>query len=102
QNIKLSVFSELQREYVKRDIPTFSEFILGLPGETYESFSRGICQLIENGQHSKIEIYHCDIMPNAEIGDPAYQARFGIRSVTVPLFQPHSSPPDSEWEVIEN
>jgi radical SAM superfamily enzyme YgiQ (UPF0313 family) len=102
QNIKLSVFSDLQREYIKRDIPTFSEFILGLPGETYQTFTRGICRLIENGQHSKIEIYHCDIMPNAEMGDPEYQAKFGIQFVTIPLFQPHSSRHDHDWDIDEN
>jgi len=102
QNIKLSTFKELQRQYIKRDIPTFSEFILGLPGESYQTFTRGITELIENGQHSKIEIYYCDVMPNAEMGDPAYQAKFGIRFVTIPLFQPHSSPVETEWDIVEN
>jgi putative methyltransferase len=102
QNIKLSTFKELQRQYIKRDIPTFSEFILGLPGESYQTFTRGITELIENGQHSKIEIYYCDVMPNAEMGDPAYQKKFGIKFVTIPLFQPHSSPVETEWDIVEN
>ena len=34
-----------------------TELIMGLPGETYDSFCEGICKLIEAGQHNAMTVY---------------------------------------------
>ena len=36
-NISIEDYQELQRRFTKDGIPTYTEFILGLPGDTYES-----------------------------------------------------------------
>jgi len=98
-NIKLDVFHELQRRYLKEGMVTYSELIIGLPGETYESFVEGLDILLDQGQHSGINIYNCSIMPNAEMGGPEYQKTFQIRTIELPIFQAHSDRLDP-WDTI--
>ena len=100
-NIKLGIFHELQARYLKEGITTYSELIIGLPGETYESFVEGLDILLDQGQHSGINIYNCSVMPNAEMGNPEYQKQFQIRTIELPIFQAHSDRPDPWDTVIE-
>lgn len=100
-NIDLSVFRDLQSRYNQANVSTFTELILGLPGETYETFVDGIDDLLNNGQHSQILIYNCTVMPNAEMGNPDYQAKHGIQTVEIPIFALHSIPADPNDSVVE-
>ena len=47
-NIKMDFFKSLQQKYVKADLVTYTELILPLPGETYESFKEGINNLLDS------------------------------------------------------
>jgi len=78
KNIKLSVFKELQQRFANDKVETYSDFILGLPGETYTSFKDGVSQLIENGQHHRIQFNNLSILPNAEINYPEYRQKHGL------------------------
>ena len=100
-NIKLSIFHELQGRYLKAGIMTYSELIIGLPGETYASFVEGLDTLLDQGQHSGINIYNCSVMPNAEMGDPDYQKTFQLQTVEQPIFQAHSDRPNPRDTIIE-
>ena len=100
-NIKLETFHKLQARYMEADLPTFTELIIALPGETYDSFKEGIDKLLDNGQHSQINIYNCSVMPNAEMGDPEYQRVHGIRTVELPIFQPHAAPDEGTLQEFE-
>ncbi len=91
KNISLEHFRELMNEYSRCGISTSSELILGLAGETKESFSRGICDLLEYGQHKAIQVYTCDLLPNSEMGAPEYITKFGIETVRAPFSQAHCS-----------
>lgn len=91
KNISLDHFRELMNEYSRCGISTSSELILGLPGETKESFVNGICDLIEYGQHKAIQVYTCDLLPNSDMGSPEFVERFGIETVKTPFFQAHCS-----------
>jgi radical SAM superfamily enzyme YgiQ (UPF0313 family) len=88
-NISLASFQELQRRYTRDRIATYSDVILALPGETFETFVNGISEIIENGQHNRIHFYNCSLLPNAEMNDPAYRARFGIESVPQRMIDMH-------------
>jgi len=90
-NIKMEFFNELQKKYNASGLITYTELILPLPGETYESFVGGIDLLLDNSQHNGIVVYNCVIMPNAKMGDKEYQKEFEIKSVEIPIFQAHSS-----------
>ena len=41
-NIKLGVYANLQERYHREGIPTYTEIILGLPGETKETYIKGV------------------------------------------------------------
>ncbi len=100
-NIALGTYMELQRRFTRDKVETYSDLILGLPGETYESFVRGVDQLIENGQHNRIQFNNLSILPNAEMGDPAYQARYGMVTVESRIINIHGERIELDDDVPE-
>lgn len=90
KNLTLEHFSTLLNKYNEAGIPTYSELILGLPGETRESFCNGICKILESGQHNSLSVYYLELLPNSEMSKKAYMNRHGIRSVQVEFNHMHS------------
>jgi radical SAM superfamily enzyme YgiQ (UPF0313 family) len=91
QNIALKGYEELQRRFTRDRIETYSDLILGLPGETFDSFADGVSRLIENGQHNRIQFNNLSILPNAEMGDPAYQAKYGMATIETRVHNIHGT-----------
>lgn len=100
-NISLDTYMELQRRFTKDKVETYSDLILGLPGETYESFVRGVDQLIENGQHNRIQFNNLSILPNAEMGDATYQAKYGMITVESKIINIHGERIELDDDVAE-
>ena len=100
KNLTLEHFSELMRRYNEAGIATYTELILGFPGETYESFCRGICTLLEQGQHSSLFVYNCELLPNAVMSDPEYVKKHKIQSIKVYFKNAHSKA-NSDDEIHE-
>lgn len=100
-NISLGTYMELQRRFTKDKVETYSDLILGLPGETYESFVKGVDQLIENGQHNRIQFNNLSILPNAEMGDPAYQKKYGMVTVESKIINIHGERVELDDDVPE-
>ena len=90
KNMSPEHFRSLMRRFNENHIATYSELILGLPGETYESFCRGMCSLIENGQHFAVYVYPCEVFPNSEISQKSYREKYGIGTTRVPFLLMHS------------
>ncbi len=90
-NIKLKSYFELQKKFIKDGVPTYSDLILALPGETYDSFLRGMCNLIESGQHSRIQFNNLSILPNAEMAKESYRKEFGIKTVISDIVNMHGT-----------
>ncbi|MGE3726534.1 MAG: radical SAM protein [Candidatus Sericytochromatia bacterium] len=86
QNISAQSFKELQNRFQKEGIPTYTDILIGLPGETYTSFIQGIDEIVSHGQHHVIQFYNLYLLPNSEMGDPAYQAKYQIKSIETPFF----------------
>ncbi|MBT9546155.1 MAG: B12-binding domain-containing radical SAM protein [Candidatus Sericytochromatia bacterium] len=84
ENISLQSYRELQIRFRRDGVPTYTDMIVGLPGESYDSFADGIAQVISEGQHHHIRYFNCYVLPNAELGDPAYQAEYGVEFVSIP------------------
>jgi len=91
-NIKSDTFRELINDYRREGIGTYTELIIGLPGESYDSFVDGIDQLLQAGQHEGLNMYLCNVLPNSEMGAPEYIEKHGIQFVTMPILHQHSSP----------
>jgi len=100
-NISLDTYMELQRRFTRDRVETYSDLILGLPGETYESFVRGVDQLIDNGQHNRIQFNNLSILPNAEMGDPAYQRKYGMVTVESKIINIHGERVELDDDVPE-
>ncbi|MDE2095748.1 MAG: radical SAM protein [Patescibacteria group bacterium] len=102
KNIKIDNFKELMSRYRGSGIPTYTELIIGLPGETYDTFVNGIDLLLESGAHDGIQAYLAELLPNSEMSDPSYRERHGIQSARVPVLHFHASPSrDSYTEYYE-
>lgn len=95
RNMSLDKFSKLISMYKKAGVTTYSELIVGLPGETYESFCKGIGALLAAGQHRMITVYNCEILPNAPMAQPEYMKKHGIRTATIEYLTAHTEA-DSE------
>lgn len=88
-NASLDFYKNLLTIYNEKNMKTYSELILGLPGETYESFIAGIGKLFEIGQHFVFEVYGCILLPNAVMGQKDYIEKHGIRTVRSEIIRPH-------------
>lgn len=89
QNISLSFFSELMDLYNEAGIATYTELILGLPGETVDSIVDSLDKLLVLGQHNSIYVHNCEWLPCAIMGQPDYNEKFKIKKSVIPLNQPH-------------
>ena len=92
KNIKFDNRSELLAKYEGAGIPTYTELILALPGETYGTFAKGLETLFSSCQHNGINIYLCTLLENAGMNDPEYMKEFGLRSIRSPILQNHATP----------
>ena len=90
-NISLDAYKELQERFTREKVATYTDMILGMPGETYDSFLDGISTCIENGQHNRIQFGNLSILPNAEMGDPAYQKKYGMEIIESNIINIHGS-----------
>ncbi|HLI20071.1 MAG TPA: radical SAM protein [Stellaceae bacterium] len=100
-NISLETYMELQRRFTRDKVETYSDLILGLPGETYDSFVDGVRLLIETGQHNRIQFNNLSILPNAEMGSAAYQKKFGMETIESKIINIHGERVELEDDVPE-
>ncbi|MEZ0369173.1 MAG: radical SAM protein [Candidatus Sericytochromatia bacterium] len=89
-NISLETYREMQRRYQRDGIETYTDLIVGLPGESYDSFVDGVSEIIADGQHHWIWFYNVYVLPNAELAQPEYREQHGIESVRIPFSEAHS------------
>ncbi len=96
QNISSESYEILQKRFTEDRIETYSDVILALPGETYETFTKGVSTIINQGQHNRIQFNNLSILPNAEMGDPEYQKKYGMKMVESRIINIHGSLTDRE------
>ena len=90
-NIKFDNFSELTETFRKNEIPTYTELIMGLPGETLESWKKGLEILASGSQIGSIYIYNCGVFVNAPMNEPTYMKFYDIKTIRSPIFLAHTS-----------
>lgn len=88
-NISLEAFENLQRHYAEEGLDTYTDLIIGLPGETYHSFASGVDRVIRNGQLNRVVFYECSVLPNAAMAQPDYRKTFGIETVPTQIVAAH-------------
>jgi radical SAM superfamily enzyme YgiQ (UPF0313 family) len=101
KNLHYDTLSSFIKQYQREGINTYTEVIVGLPGETYQTFKDGIETLLEASAHDSLWIYRCTMLPNAPMNDAPYRAEHQIRTVRTPIFLNHTEPgsdPIQEYE----
>jgi radical SAM superfamily enzyme YgiQ (UPF0313 family) len=76
-NISLDHYIKVSKHLKEKGRVTKAELILPLPGETKESFLRGVEQVIESGV-SAVTIYTLMLLHGTEFQNPEYRKKFGI------------------------
>jgi len=90
-NIKMTTYQALQSRFNDENIPIYTEFILGLPGESAETRKRGISEILASGLKNQLFIYMCQVYPNTELYDRDYRQKFGIVTRRIKLNEPHGN-----------
>ncbi len=84
-NISLEAYAELQRRFRQDGVSTYTDVLVGLPGETFASFTDCIGTIIAQGQHRELRLWNTYILPNAELAAPAYRQQHAIESIQTPF-----------------
>jgi radical SAM superfamily enzyme YgiQ (UPF0313 family) len=82
RNISTDAYEDLQHRFARDGVYTYTDLILGLPGDTYESFADSVSHVVRSGQHNHVQFHNCSILPNAEMAEPAYREKFGLEAVS--------------------
>ena len=90
-NISIEDYKVLQKKFIEDKIPTYSDLIIGLPGDTYETFKDSVDELVDAGQHYRIQFNNLSILPNAEMAKPYYMKKNQIKVVEIPIVNQHGS-----------
>jgi hypothetical protein len=88
RNIPWSHYEELQQRFSAQGIPTYTELILGLPGETRESYLDGISRVLSIGGHPVV--YPLLLLNNTELASAESRAEheFDVQSLPYQLSDP--------------
>jgi len=93
----MSTYINLQARFNDENIPVYSELILGLPGETIQTWKRGIEEMLDSGLRNQLFVYLCQVFNNTELGEPEYLRKFGMVTKQIELNEIHGSVRDASW-----
>lgn len=83
-NIANARLGEITKRYIESGIPTYHDFILGLPGETIESWQNGILQVIDINPEGWIFGHPLEAYRNTEFQDPEYIKKYSLEFAVTP------------------
>ena len=79
-NIQTGESLALRRIMGERGVPTHNELILGLPGQTYDSFTATVVAAMPAFPQHEFVVFLCRLIENTELAAPETRARFGIET----------------------
>ena len=82
KNLDQHKISEIFAMCEKENVPVYTEVILALPGESYESWKEGVWKLFRAGNHTGLNFLHAQLLENAEM-NLLQRKLFKITSVPV-------------------
>jgi putative methyltransferase len=95
KNIKFDKFGDLIKRYEEAGIPTYTELIIGLAGESLNTFLDGMERCLEAGQHSGLFCYLNISLENTEQRDPKYIELHGLKTRSMLAMLTHGTPDPS-------
>ena len=67
KNMEMSKLEEVFELCEQRNIPTYTELILGLPGETLSTWKENFWKLFRMGNHTGLTVFQAQLLENAEM-----------------------------------
>lgn len=67
KNLEMNKIEEVFKMCEEHNIPLYTELILGLPGETLDSWKENFYKLYKSGNHTGITVYQAQLLENAEM-----------------------------------
>lgn len=67
RNMEVNKLEEVFELCEQRNIPAYTELILGLPGETLDTWKNNFFKLFDMGQHTGITVFQAQLLENAEM-----------------------------------
>ena len=80
-NLKEEAMTKVAETAFREGMSVNTELIIGLPGETWESWTQGLCDLLS--RDIIVEAYPVTILQNSEMNEPGYKEKHGITQVTL-------------------
>ena len=82
-NISTNKFRELSQKCVDNGLPTQTQLILGMPGDTKEKWFDNICETFEWGLHAETKPYWYNVLPNAPANNKQFWEEWDIQTQRV-------------------
>jgi radical SAM superfamily enzyme YgiQ (UPF0313 family) len=90
-NIKFSSFKDLVTKFDSEGLQSYTELIMGLPGETVATYKRNWEILAAIYPLPSVLTWNCSVFNNAPMNDEEYKRTYGIKTFKSPVFLQHSS-----------
>lgn len=82
-NIQKSEYQKIRAAYHKERYYAYTELILSLPLETYDSYLQGVEANLSESIFNQLYIYPCFLFPNTEIATLSSRKKYGIESIVI-------------------
>jgi len=80
RNISMQLFTDLKKECTKRRINTYTELILGLPNETYDSFLSNLDKCMDRYLRHFFVVYLCRLLDCTEMAETEYKNKYKLET----------------------
>ena len=101
KNLDINKLGEMLEKTEEANLDAYSEMIIGLPGETLESWKTGMGEILEAGQHNCVEVWYAQTLKNSEMSTPESREKYGIQTVLVKDYIFLYNDPDDIPEYVE-
>ena len=100
-NMDINKLNEMLDKTEEADLDAYSEMIIGLPGETLESWKKGMGEILEAGQHNCVEVWYAQTLKNSDMSTIESREKYGIKTVLVKDYIFLYNDPDDIPEYVE-
>ena len=83
KNMEISKLSNMYEECDKQGVTYYTEFILGLPYETKQTWKEGLCKAIDSGCHYFIDIHPLEVLKNSEFSNQVMEFNYEVFTFSV-------------------
>lgn len=80
ENIDIEKFVTYMHESYRMGVPLQGTVILGNPGDTYDKWTKNLCEMLERRFHD-LRIHNFQLLPNSPASDPEYMEQWQIKTV---------------------